>query len=488
MDNVTSLIKRGLILSFSRFSSQAILLLSPLLLVRILNVAEYGSYREFMLYTAILTSVVSFGVPQSLQYFLPKYPLQTKVWVTQTILFTFLLTLVAIFGIWLTRDLINNNTSFDFVATLQLYVFFFVNLNYLESYWLGKKRTDYILYFSTGRLVVRIFVLITAAAMTRNAASVVVALLWFEVARFSVVLFYTISNGLFSDRVTKRSLRAQLSYSVPLGAGSIVVMLNRRIGPLFVSTTIGAEALALYMIGAFAVPIVNTFRGAIGDVIFPEIVEIKTAVPNDALPLWRKATILYCVLMFPVACVFAYYADALVVILFTAEYAGAVPVFMVFAAMLCISCFEFHLPLRAQNANRYFIAGNIIALVCNVALLYLLASRLGLIGPAVAFIGSQVVLAAYLAYTASVVYKVRLSEMLDWRKVALVGIIAIACLPILVIGKVTIDNNFVRLIVGPLVYALAYLFLIRAFRVWDVVILLRRLLQSKPLRYWYAGK
>ena len=485
---MASLLKRGIILSFSRFANQAILILSPVLLVRILSVGEYGSYREFMLYAAIFVPLSSFATQFSLQYLIPKQPQDTRVWTTQTVLFVAGFSSVVILGIWLAAGLIRAYTSFDFVLLLQLYIFFTVNLDFLESYWLGRKRTDYILLYSTGRLLARVTVLVSAAMLFRNAEIVVKSLIIVEAIRFSLVAFFGIRGNLFSTQITREKLRLQASYFVPLGFGAIVVTMNAKLGALLISTKFGSEALAIFVIGSFALPIMNIFRGAIGDVIFPDIVELKTETRSDQLVLWRKATILYCAAVFPTACLLAYYSDVLVETIFTPQYAAAAPVFMVFAAMLCVSCFEFHLPLRAQNANRYFVTGNILALTSNAVILYPLATWLGIVGPAVAFVVSQLVLALYMAYRVLRIYEVSIPELLDWSKISLIVFGVIVCAPILFLFESMIHNDVTRLIVGCALYGTIYLLVIRALGVSEIFRLLQRLVPLQAVQSWRARK
>lgn len=462
-----SLFKRSLVLSFSRLSNQAILLLSPVLLVRIISVREYGSYREFVLYSALICSVMTFGAAHSLPYFIPKYPEREKVWVTQVTLFILAASLVAIVGVWVVGDVIRSNTSFDFVATLQLYIFFFMNLDFVELYWLAKKRTDYVLYYSSGRLLARIVVLLWAAIATRNARSIVEALVVLEVLRFTLVFAFSIRNRVFTTGINRSDMVYQLSYFVPLGLGGVIEMLNRRMGQLFISTSVGIEALAMYFVGWFAVPIVNVFRGAIADVIFPEIMELKSANAKDALPLWQQATVWYCVLLFPITVLFAYYSDAIVIILFTEEYGASSRIFTVFSAMLVIACFDFHLPLRVRNANRFFVTANIVALLGNVMLIFPLYQLLGLIGPAIALVGSQMMMTMYLAYRVCLVYDIRVSNMLEWRKIAKIFFACVLCTPILVLGKFVVENLLVRSVLFGSIYVIAYLLVLKLAGVWD---------------------
>jgi O-antigen/teichoic acid export membrane protein len=470
-----SLFRRTLILTFSRLANQALVLLSPMLLVRILSVSEFGAYREFMLYAALAGSMVLLGIPHSLAYFLPRYPNLERVWVTQASLFILATSSIAIVLIFVIGDVIRANSSFDFVTALQLYIFFVINLDFVENYWLGKKRTDYVLFYSSGRLIARISVVITVAWLARDAQSVVVGLIFVEGARSLLVLLYGFTRNWFTTELSRASLVNQMSYFIPLGAGGLIEVLNTRIGMLFVSMTISAEVLAFYAIGAFATQIVNIMRGAIADVIFPEIVELRESNPKDALPLWRRATIWYCILLFPVAVLFAYYADAVVVVLFTEEYAPAIPVFAVFAFALYFHCFDFHLPLRVQNANRYFMAGSGLALLLNLALLYPMYQLKGLIGPAVAYIVSRVIYTAYLGYKVARIYGIQARELAHWAQVGKVLAASLACAPILIVGKLALDNLLVRGIVFGSVYIVAYILFLRLLGLAEVRVILEKL-------------
>jgi hypothetical protein len=71
----------------------------------------------------------------------------------------------------------------------------------------------------------------------------------------------------------------------------------------------------------------------------------------DAVALWKQATVWYCIFLFPMAMLFAYYADVLVMLLFMTDYATAIQFFSAGALILCVFCFDLHLPLRIQAAT-----------------------------------------------------------------------------------------------------------------------------------------
>ena len=54
--------------------NQGLVIISPILLVRLLTVEEFGRYREFLLYAGLLTTFCAFGINNSLLYFIPARP------------------------------------------------------------------------------------------------------------------------------------------------------------------------------------------------------------------------------------------------------------------------------------------------------------------------------------------------------------------------------------------------------------------------------
>ena len=51
---------RTAILTLSRLANYGLMLISPIFLVRLLNVADFGRYREFLLYGSILQAFAQF--------------------------------------------------------------------------------------------------------------------------------------------------------------------------------------------------------------------------------------------------------------------------------------------------------------------------------------------------------------------------------------------------------------------------------------------
>ena len=61
-------------LASARLLNQALALLSPLLLVRLLDIVEYGRYRQFMAIAMLVTSLGGFALTANLNYLIARSP------------------------------------------------------------------------------------------------------------------------------------------------------------------------------------------------------------------------------------------------------------------------------------------------------------------------------------------------------------------------------------------------------------------------------
>ncbi len=68
--------------------NRGLIILSPIILVRLLSVQDYGRYREFLMYAAILAGIGQFGINGSLLRFIPGKPEHGWHFVNQSIVMT----------------------------------------------------------------------------------------------------------------------------------------------------------------------------------------------------------------------------------------------------------------------------------------------------------------------------------------------------------------------------------------------------------------
>ena len=94
-----------------------------------------------MIYATLFISICGFGIDASLTYFLPRYPDQEREFVSQNSALILVFSSACMALLIFARQPFLEIASYDFVFPLAAYVFCFVNLNWLEYYWIAKRRT-----------------------------------------------------------------------------------------------------------------------------------------------------------------------------------------------------------------------------------------------------------------------------------------------------------------------------------------------------------
>lgn len=460
---MASLTKRTIILIICRSLNYGVQLLSPIFLVRILDIHSYGQYREFVLYAMMSAVIVAFSVPTNLMYFVPKRPEKEREAVTNSALFLLFVSVVGLIAIFLGRDIIRAHTSYDFIVPLMLYVFFFVNLDFFESYYLGKKRTLAVLYYSTARIAVRIVSVLVAAYISRDIAIIVNVMIVVEAARcIFLALFF---RHHFTGHIDGALVREQLRFIVPLGSAAGISYCNAELAKLVISVTMGVERLALYAIGSYQVPVIGIIRSSVIDTLFPEM---TIAEEKDRLRLWQRANVVFCFMIFPVFVVFMFYARTFVETLFTDQYVAAVPLFRIYLVMMLLQCFEMGTPLRTANQNRAFVFGSAISLAVDIGFILAFFRLIGFIAPAIAIVLGEISVAFYLGWRVMKIYSVGVGGLLMWRKIYLVAAACVMASPALFAGELLALNAVARAIIFSCFYIAAYLIVVRRFHVVEI--------------------
>jgi len=460
-----------------------IMIFSPIILVRILDIQAYGQYREFILYAMLFHSFLGFSIKSNLLYFIPKAPDKERECITHTAILSLAASLIGLIVIFCFKSFILAKTSYDFILPLILYLFFFLNLDFWETYWLGKKRSDSVLYYSTLHTLVKMTVVISTAYFTRNVNLIILSMSAVEVLRFVFVLIFFAGNKSFSNKIDFKLLKDQLAFIIPLGLASTIIYFNTRISHLFISVNLGVTFLAIYTIGSYQVPIVGIVRSSVGDVIFPEVVQRNLKDLRQGLRLWQKKNLISCFISFPLFVIFFFYADIVIKTLFTKTYIEAIPLFKINMFFMVRQCFEMSIPLRSINKNKHFIMANSFVLGLNILLMFPLFKLLGYLGPALAFLFSDVAQALYLAVLILKFYKIKIKDLQMWGKVFKISGVALICLPILFLGQLFAINEIFRAIFFSICYLTIYAFGMYFLRFEEVDLILLHIKKRRKGAY-----
>lgn len=465
---LSALISRTAILIVCRLMGYGMMLLSPIVLVRLLDMRTYGQYREFLLYAMLFLNFLGFGIRSNLLYFIPKDPLKEKFYITNTTIFLLITSTVGIGILLLGHSSLLVKASFDFLWPLIFYLFFFLNLDCWEEYWLSKRRSEYVLYYATIRMFARMTAIVLCAYLTRSVILIIWSMVAVEVIRFIFVLGYLVKTRRLVKRIDRDAVKTQLVFIVPIGLTTVINYFNSQISQLFISIHLGVTFLAIYVIGSYQVPVLNIIKSSVSDVIFPEITQRNDQDLNSGLELWRKANVVYCALIFPLFVVFFFYADIIIKLMFTETYSDAIPIFRVYLILMVRRCFEMSVPIRSLNKNKYFLLVNAAQMVVNVGLLFLLYKIFGIIGPALALVLSDIFQAICLSGLVMRFYKVTITQLLKWRTVFKITLASLLSFPVLLFSEAVTKLGVFSVLLASMVYLIMYAWIMSYFKIEEV--------------------
>lgn len=458
---------RAAILTLSRLANYGLMLISPVILVRLLTVAQFGRYREFLLYASLLQSIAVFSINDSLLYCIPAHPGSRWRTVRQTAVLIALSSLITVAVLAALDRGTGGRIVGSLLVPLCLYTVLASNLDFWDFYWVATERPALIFVYTSVRLASRVAVVLVTAALTHDVQAIIWALIALEGARvLGTALVMLAAQRGAAEPPLPDPWREQLRYCLPSGAASVLSTLNRSLGGLAVTKALGAVALAQYTIARYGEPIVVTLRNSVSSVVLPEMVRRhRESSRNDSLALWQRATVTNMILLFPVVVVVIRFARPLVATVFGPSYTPAALVLQIYMLAVIRECFDFAPALRAINCTRPLVGGNVASIIACAALLAALIPVGGVAGAMLAVVLATLVEAVWLGHATMRSYGVTFGELVPWAstgKVAAAALLAAVVLAPSAWGQMLGAGG---LALGSMAYLAAFALLILGLRV-----------------------
>ena len=442
-------------LASARLLNQALALLSPLLLVRLLDIVEYGRYRQFMAVAMLVTSLGGFALTANLTYLLARTPERAPADITKTTVLMFFVAVISALVVaaahpWIVPEEISTSWWL-----LSLYVFMFLNLEVVVAYWLAQRRSIEVMQYTLVVTVWRLATLLGASLYFRDVEMIFVTVVCAETLKNVGVYAWLRARHLLVFHWDREAFREQVRLVTPLGLGSILNKANE-FGRVVVGTQMGPVPLAIYTTAHYQVPLVNIVQTSLSDVIFPDLVKRAKRDPAEGLRLWKRAQMMVAAVIIPAWLLLSYFAEPLIRLAFTAEYVSATPYFQVFLILMVRQVFQFSTLLRSVEDNASFATSNAVALGINIVILVALMPRFGLWGPTLGLVFGQLWTAWYLGKRVMTRYRVPLAEIFQWRKFGLSMAGSLFALAVMHGTMTLMPDGIVSTLVGLGIFAAVY--------------------------------
>ncbi len=370
----------------------------PMLLVRRLDQAQFGVYKQLFLIVGTSVTVLPLGFAMSAYYFLPREPDRQRETVLNILIYTTLTGCLACaaFLLWpVLLDLIFHQPGLTGYSRL---------IGVVIMLWIVSQALE-IVPIAHGEMKMA-SALIISVQLTRTAiylAAVLIfgsiqALIWAAVLQgvmqTAVLWWYLQSRfGPFWRRFDGALMRSQLSYAVPLGMAGILYTVQTDLHSYFVSNRLGAVAYAIYGVGIVQLPLMTMLQEATNSVVIPRVCALQQL--NDTreiIELMARAMRKLAAVYFPVYGMLLVTAHEFISFFFTRRYLASVPVFVINLTLLLLAIMLQDPLFRAYVEQRFFLIRlRIVLCVLLAAGLWFGTTHFGLVGAISAVVAVTIV-------------------------------------------------------------------------------------------------
>ena len=464
---------RAAILTLSRLANYGLMLISPVILVHLLTVAQFGRYREFLLYATVVQSIATFAIGDSVLYCIPANPSSRWRTVRQTIVLIACSSIITVAALAILDSASGGRVVGPLLLPICLYTLFYSNLDFWDFYWVATDRPGLLFVYTSCRLAARVCVAIVTAALTHDVQVIIWALIGLEGLRMlAAAIVVMAKDRSAAEPPLAEPWRQQIRYCLPCGAASVLATLRSNLSSIVVAKGLGAVALAQYTIGSFGQPVVITLRNSVSAVVLPEMVERDRSSRGAALALWKRATVVNTILLFPAVVIVERFAAPLVDTVFGRSYGGAVLVLQIYMLGVVRECFDFSPALRALNRTRPLVGGTMASLAACGVLLAILVPLGGVAGAMAAVVLGMMVEAVWLGRATMRHFGVGLGELIPWGSTGRVAVAALIAAGVLATSVWRDTFGAGGMVLGSLAYVAAFALLLLALRVPEAYVLL----------------
>ncbi|MBI2358862.1 MAG: oligosaccharide flippase family protein [Deltaproteobacteria bacterium] len=464
-----STFKPALLLGSGRVLAFAATFFIPIVLVRVFDQAEFGTYKQIFLIFFTLYGLVQFGMAESLFYFLPLAPKKGGRYVLNAILALAAAGLVFLGLLEISREkvasLLSNADLARHMTLLGIYLLLMAISAVLEIVMISRKRYLWATFSYAVSDFLRAVFLIVPVVLMRHMDWLLIGAVAFAAVRLGATLLYVRYEFSGEMKPDPSLFRQQLAYALPFQMSVLLAILESNFHSYTVSYNFDPATFAVYDVGCLQIPLVEFLALSVSNVLMVRMgEELRDGRQGNALALWHDVTRKLALVFFPLLALVLVSAEDVIVFLFTESYRASVPVFMVWSVTILFAAFQTDGVLRVYAQNRFLLVLNALKLVLVAALTYWFISLFGLPGAALVAVFTLFVDKALALVRMRTLLRSPLSRLLPWKSlVAILAVAGVAGVVALVVKSQLVIPTLPLLLATGMVYTVSYVALIYGF-------------------------
>jgi O-antigen/teichoic acid export membrane protein len=225
-----ALFRPALVLMSGRFLGFVAAFAIPIVLARIFDQTEFGSYKQIFLIFGTVFGIAQVGMAESLYYFLPSETRRSGGFVFNTLAVLGIFGMISLGALWLWRqevaELLNNAGLASFIPLVGFYLLFMLMAVVLEIIMTVRRQHLIASCTYAASDLIRAMFYIAPVLIFSSLRALMLGAVAFAMIRFAATLVYVRRELGDSLRPDSASLRQQLVYAVPFGLAGLIEVLQ----------------------------------------------------------------------------------------------------------------------------------------------------------------------------------------------------------------------------------------------------------------------
>lgn len=443
----------------------------PVILVRVFDQTQFGTYKQIFLLYSTLFGVAQLGMAESLYYFIPSDPKHASRYIVNAFLVLLgagaaclgILSLSARrISVWM-----NNPDLAPYLVLLGVYLLMSMASAVLEIVMISQSRYAMAAISYAASDALRSFLLVVPALFHGRLHWLMIGAVAYAALRLTATVIYLYRSYCGSLTPDRALFSRQLSYVVPFELAIIVEIVYLNLHQYMVSYNFDAATFAVYSIGILQIPLVDFIGNPACNVMMVNMSEqIRKGSHATVLLLWQDTTRKLALVFFPLAGLLMICAHEIITFLFTLKYAASVPVFIIWTSTIIFSAFQVDGVLRVFAATRALLWMNLARLAVIAVLISWFLSHFHLIGAVLATMVALLAAKAIGLAVARHLIRVPWKSFVPWKNLLMIlGASGVAAGAAFAAKSILQPAPLPRLLLAGAVYLICYLMLLFRLRI-----------------------
>jgi O-antigen/teichoic acid export membrane protein len=416
-----TIVKPAAVLMSGRVVAFAFTFVIPVVLARIFDPEQFGTYKQLFLIYGAVSAIAQLGMTSSLYYFLPSSGREAGHYVANSLAVVgaiglgFLIVSAAIaprIAVWL-----GNPELPAHIPLIGMYTFLMMLSGSLEIVLITEERFGWASASYGLSDLARAIGLILPALLFRQLHWLLVGAVCVASLRASFVVLFYFAKYRNGFRVNLISLGRQWSYSLPFGMAGLIEVFQGTLPQYLVSYSFDPATFAVFAVGCLEIPIVEFVAGSTGDVLMVKMQQgLAAGDVREVIEFWKDTTAKLAVLMFPLVALIVVAGREIIVLIYTDKYLASVPIFLVLSTLTLLVPMQVDALLRVLAQTRYLFILNLARLALLATLGMWALHRGGLVGLSIAVVIAAVVCRAAAIARVVALLETGILQVLPWRR------------------------------------------------------------------------